>query len=725
MTETCHFSTSNPASFHDGDYSCTRDSSSNSDMCIWHLPSEKKVPSEIESATEELNPGDVLIGADLRGLSLAGINFSQVNLSQSKFNSARLEKVSFKNCDLTSAEFRGLEMKGGELSECILDQAMFHQDFTRKKMEEEESETETGGSEIVTERIETMIKDVEIKQGQRHQTELNLNNSTFRECRIDGFRLDHPKMVGVDFQSGQINRLDVTGGTISVHFRNAEVTNPKFRELTDGEIEFEYKSITDGLFEFTDNGSGENSNLLLKHLSDSSVTAAVSSTSDSIEIISCDESDFIIDSKSVEANMDSIFFSDLKSGCSIDITDININSLEIIGSDLHNLTTDRINIKKAELDGVKTVNRVHLSDTCLEDGTISGCEFTESEFDNLILNNIELYKSTFAESEFKLSEFRDINAEGIEFSECIFDRCKFVRSKLRGSQFVDATFQDKQTIRDVSFRRGDFTGTELKDQDLNSVDFESTTFLRTDIRGSSLAGAAVHDMQFDSARINENTDLGRVCAYELMADRNKEENPSISIEDIDWVERERSIIERNRRATARAGLRRLISRLRSSSDKDELKKAIRVYRAYQNLLRANSLMKYYTEYRIRERHAQRKLAISTGNYFQWVRLELSRVTMLYGESPWRVIGFSGLIVAVWSILYRLSGAVIDTTQADGHAASSLAESLYFSIVTFTTLGYGDLQPQTTVVRFLSGAEAILGAIFTALLVSVLVRRATQ
>lgn len=48
------------------------------------------------------------------------------------------------------------------------------------------------------------------------------------------------------------------------------------------------------------------------------------------------------------------------------------------------------------------------------------------------------------------------------------------------------------------------------------------------------------------------------------------------------------------------------------------------------------------------------------------------------------------------------------------------DSLYFSIVTFTTLGYGDLTPHTDI-RFFAGIEALLGYIMLGLLITVIIK----
>lgn len=48
-------------------------------------------------------------------------------------------------------------------------------------------------------------------------------------------------------------------------------------------------------------------------------------------------------------------------------------------------------------------------------------------------------------------------------------------------------------------------------------------------------------------------------------------------------------------------------------------------------------------------------------------------------------------------------------------------ALYYSLVTFTTLGYGDMHP-TGWLKALSAIEALTGAVFMALIVAVIARK---
>jgi len=48
-----------------------------------------------------------------------------------------------------------------------------------------------------------------------------------------------------------------------------------------------------------------------------------------------------------------------------------------------------------------------------------------------------------------------------------------------------------------------------------------------------------------------------------------------------------------------------------------------------------------------------------------------------------------------------------------------SQFIYFSIITFATIGYGDITPVTSIARFLVGTEALIGAIVNVIFVAIL------
>jgi len=96
----------------------------------------------------------------------------------------------------------------------------------------------------------------------------------------------------------------------------------------------------------------------------------------------------------------------------------------------------------------------------------------------------------------------------------------------------------------------------------------------------------------------------------------------------------------------------------------------------------------------------------------------SRALWGHGERPFRTLVFAAGIILVSAVLYRWSGQVV----YDGFPMSAdFGEALYFSVNTFTTLGYGDLVPLGWT-RMLAGAEALSGMLLAPLFMIALARR---
>ena len=82
-----------------------------------------------------------------------------------------------------------------------------------------------------------------------------------------------------------------------------------------------------------------------------------------------------------------------------------------------------------------------------------------------------------------------------------------------------------------------------------------------------------------------------------------------------------------------------------------------------------------------------------------------------------------LIGSIWSLLYALlyliePGAFTERTHLAANGASR--DWVYFSFITLTTVGYGDITPVSPVARALTFLEAIVGQFYLAILVAGLV-----
>lgn len=103
----------------------------------------------------------------------------------------------------------------------------------------------------------------------------------------------------------------------------------------------------------------------------------------------------------------------------------------------------------------------------------------------------------------------------------------------------------------------------------------------------------------------------------------------------------------------------------------------------------------------------------------------------YGESPRRVVLFSGVLVLICSLIYfhigiQDSGRFIQFMPQASIATNlrNWLDCLYFSVVTFTTLGYGDLTPLGSS-RIVAALEAFTGSFSLALFVVLFVKKMTR
>ena len=121
---------------------------------------------------------------------------------------------------------------------------------------------------------------------------------------------------------------------------------------------------------------------------------------------------------------------------------------------------------------------------------------------------------------------------------------------------------------------------------------------------------------------------------------------------------------------------------------------------------------------------------------RWTRawFESKLVDMLcgYGERTDRVIGFSVTVITFWALIYFLfgvNGPEGEIAYNSGHGfvqnLGAYLKCLYYSVITFTTTGYGEIHPLTAPTRTFAAMEAFLGAFSLSLFVVVFVRKMTR
>lgn len=106
---------------------------------------------------------------------------------------------------------------------------------------------------------------------------------------------------------------------------------------------------------------------------------------------------------------------------------------------------------------------------------------------------------------------------------------------------------------------------------------------------------------------------------------------------------------------------------------------------------------------------------------------LWRVTCDYGRSMLRWALVSLVLALIFAGVYCAFGPdniAFDVTKLEGNTPGFRAY-LYYSIVTFTTLGFGDIVPLTDWARLAVGVEVILGYIMLGGLISIFANKVAR
>ena len=161
---------------------------------------------------------------------------------------------------------------------------------------------------------------------------------------------------------------------------------------------------------------------------------------------------------------------------------------------------------------------------------------------------------------------------------------------------------------------------------------------------------------------------------------------------------------------------------------DKYFEAYEIYLNIKNNFRNRGLTEYAGKFFYREMIMQRRLLPSFSGEKLWS--SFMDFATGYGEKPHRIVRLSLMIVFGFTVIFGLTGLAYSTGGTTGVLSSSLSvldnlailyDTLYFSIITFTTVGYGDLAP-VGIGKIFAAIEAICGYFVLTLFVFTIFKR---
>jgi uncharacterized protein YjbI with pentapeptide repeats len=386
-------------------------------------------------------------------------------------------------------------------------------------------------------------------------------------------------------------------------------------------------------------------------------------------------------------------------------------------------------------------------------------DFSDQEFEFEIDATFE--KASFQNAYFGGAKFR----ANIDFSEAIFQGTSdFEGGIFQDADFSEAIFQDADFSR-ATFQDADFTGAIFQDADFTGAIFQgtadfngttfqgSTTFYKATFQGTAhFNGATFQDADFTDA-IFQDADFTGATFHK------KVEMVSKNIEKLDLRYTEflsKSYITANLSKTLfhRADLEKISftdcmwpKKIYEEVNMEEIdlsfKELETIYRDLkQNMQQHGDYSEagefYYREMEMRKKSIRKK-RISL-DYLKSFGYSLLKYTCGYGEKPGWVVRNSLIIILLGAVLFFFCGVArvgadippesspdiidysINSLDFSWNMIPDFYYCFYYSVVTFTTLGYGDIHPVGYYSHAIAFSEAFIGAFFMALFVVVFARK---
>ncbi|WP_293752410.1 ion channel [uncultured Paraglaciecola sp.] len=248
------------------------------------------------------------------------------------------------------------------------------------------------------------------------------------------------------------------------------------------------------------------------------------------------------------------------------------------------------------------------------------------------------------------------------------------------------------------------TGYQLTDSDLYRADLTDAHCFKLDLSGSSLMKADFSFANLHCANLSNCNLLGAVFK-------------GAKLENVTWGEQ---IMQEQQAAEAQD----------LAVAKDYYEQAEEVYRNLRMVTEKQGLFEQAGQF-FQNEMAMRRMQMPL---FSLHRLISKFVDLFcgYGERPSRVVAFTLVVIGVFSILFFYSGIqssgqtiAFDSSLGVSENFKYYLNSLYFSVVTYTTLGYGDISPTLGLSRFFAAVEALIGGFTLALFVVVFVKKMTR
>lgn len=312
------------------------------------------------------------------------------------------------------------------------------------------------------------------------------------------------------------------------------------------------------------------------------------------------------------------------------------------------------------------------------------------------------------------------------------DRPSEDTERLDGAVFCGAELDMEDRLRRTGLRDTALTDADLNYADLTNADIHiahltdallpQATLIDVDLEGALLTDAVLPQASLTDANLRladlTNTDLTNADLREAVLT-----NANIRGTDFTGADLRRITLSDNTQVDRGTRIGKQLRAEQEVSDPGEWDTIARSYHQIKRHFSSHGLTEKARMQYLYERWARRREARARGGWGYWTYLKslASRIITGYGVRVRQVLFNIAFVLTVSTAAFAVVGV---RDQQPDTLVDVLFDSVYFSVITFTTAGFGQLGPEMPAVRAIAMVEAFVGTVLIVLLGYVLANRET-
>lgn len=352
-------------------------------------------------------------------------------------------------------------------------------------------------------------------------------------------------------------------------------------------------------------------------------------------------------------------------GTRADLSGARLDGANFSGVDLSGAIMVGTSLKRAVFTDAQLVH-TNLSDACLQDAVLTGANLLLADFTRADLKRADLTRTALASGQ-SLGRV----THGPRFRDADLQGAKLIDSYCYCSDFSGANLVE-----------ADFSGAVLEAANLSNLklagnNFSDANLFKANLRNSDLTGAKLVLAKLTHADLQDSTlSNANVSGADL-------QSANFADCKVDGMLYDRKTRFKGIRVSSCFGSARFRRYAQDQDFIEEFREAHPVY------------------------------------YYLWL------VLTDCGRSMLRVVSWSVAMAILFSVIYLLIGEQAFSVEHKETLEWNLFTTFYYSVVTFTTLGFGDITPRTPVAAGAVMLEVVTGYLMLGILISILASKVAR